>query len=144
MGGMEDAKTLVAAFLETVRSGREPEAAGRFMAPAVLAHQVVSEDRVTVERTPAQYAEHVRDMLTAWGTFEFRVDELIAEADRVYARWTQTGRHLGEVDGYAPTAEPVVEVASAVYRVEDGAIVEYWIQIDRFGIEAQLRRNGGG
>jgi hypothetical protein len=32
-------------------------------------------------------------------------------------------------------------LASAVYRVADGRIVEYWIQIDRAGTEAQLRRN---
>ena len=55
----------------------------------------------------------------------------------------QTGRHVGPVDGFAPTGLPVVEVASAVYRVEAGRIAEYWIQIDRAGIEAQLRRNAG-
>ncbi len=32
-------------------------------------------------------------------------------------------------------------LASAVYRVADGRIVEYWIQVDRAGTEAQLRRN---
>ncbi|MBJ7988184.1 ester cyclase, partial [Bacillus cereus] len=28
-----------------------------------------------------------------------------------------------------------------VYRVEDGKIAEYWIQIDRSGIQNQLERN---
>jgi len=140
---MDNAKTVVAAFLDQVRSGRDPEAAHRYMAPKVLAHQVVSEEAVTVDRTPAQYAEHVREMLAAWGPFTFTVDELIAEDGKAYARWTQVGAHLGEVDGFAPTGGPVTEVASAVYRVEAGLIVEYWIQIDRFGIEAQLRRAAG-
>jgi predicted ester cyclase len=45
------------------------------------------------------------------------------------------------VDGFAPTGLPVEELASAVYRVERGRIVEYWIQVDRTGTEAQLRRN---
>jgi predicted ester cyclase len=35
----------------------------------------------------------------------------------------------------------VVELASAVYRVASGRIVEHWIQVDRHGIEAQLRAN---
>lgn len=31
-------------------------------------------------------------------------------------------------------------MTSAVYRVEHGRIVEYWIQIDRQGITAQLQQ----
>ncbi|MFE0646684.1 ester cyclase [Streptomyces sp. NPDC058877] len=63
-----------------------------------------------------------------------------AGTDRVYARWTQQGRHVGAVDGHPPTGAPVTAVTGAVYRVEDGLIVEYWIQIDRQGGTAQLRR----
>ncbi len=59
----------------------------------------------------------------------------------VYARRTQTGRHLAELDGYPPTGLPLVEVASAVYRLENGKIAEYWIQIDRLGLERPLQHN---
>jgi predicted ester cyclase len=137
---MSQPKQIVADFLNKVRSGAHPERAADFMAGRVLAHQVVSEEEVTVHRTPGQYAAHVRDMLDAYGPFTFRIDELLAEDDRVYARWTQHGHHLAEVDGHAPTGRPLVEVASAVYRVEQGRIAEYWIQIDRFGLTEQLRR----
>lgn len=135
-----NAKDTVRQFLVQVRSGRHPERADQFMASHVLAHQVVSEDQVVVERTPQQYAEHVQEMLDAYGAFTLTVDELIAEGDRVYARWTQIGRHVGLIDGYQPTGAELTERASAVYRVEDGLIVEYWIQIDRQGITAQLER----
>jgi predicted ester cyclase len=141
---MDDPKQIVKAFLDEVRSGAHPERAARFMAAEVLAHQAVSEAEVTVHRTPDQYAQHVQDMLDAYGPFTFRIDELIAEGDRVYARWTQHGTHLVEVEGFTPTGKPVVEVASAVYRVEDGRIAEYWIQIDRLGLIEQLRRNAVG
>jgi predicted ester cyclase len=137
---MSQPKQIVADFLNEVRSGANPERAADFMTDRVLAHQVVAEEELTVERTPEQYAAHVRDMLDAYGPFRFRVDELIAEDDRVYARWTQHGHHLAEVDGYAATGKPIVEVASAVYRVEHGRIAEYWIQIDRFGLIEQLQR----
>jgi predicted ester cyclase len=141
---MSHAKDTVRQFLLQVRSGKHPDRAGRFMAGLVRAHQVVSEDPVTVERTPRQYTEHVHEMLDAYGEFDLTVDELIAEGDRVYARWTQTGRHTGAVDGYAPTGLPVTAMTSAVYRVEDGLIAEYWIQIDRRGITAQLERAARG
>jgi predicted ester cyclase len=113
------------------------------MAGRVHAHQVVSEAPVVVERTPQQYAEHVREMLDAYGAFTLTIDELIAEGDRVYARWTQIGQHVGPVDHYPPSGAQLTEIAGAVYRVEDGLIVEYWIQIDRQGITAQLEQAAG-
>jgi predicted ester cyclase len=137
---MNNAKDTVHQFLLQVRSGLHPDRASHFMADRVRAHQVVSEAPVVVERTPQQYTEHVEEMLDAYGAFTLTVDELIAEGDRVYARWTQSGRHVGPVDHHPPTGAQVTAITSAVYRVEDGVIAEYWIQIDRQGIAAQLQQ----
>ncbi|MEW9698775.1 ester cyclase [Paenibacillus sp. SI8] len=133
---------IVRHFFEKVRSGLEPDTAKNYMADQVLAHQVTSEQETTVHRTPANYADHVREMLEAYGSFKLDIQEWIAQNDRVYVRWKQTGTHQGEIDGFAPTGKTIVEIASAVYRVDQGKIVEYWIQIDRAGIRAQLERNG--
>ncbi|GAB3177960.1 hypothetical protein GCM10027259_23700 [Micromonospora palomenae] len=129
---------MVSEFLRVVRSGADPSRAGHLMAPVVTAHQVQAEDPAVVNRTPQQYAEHVQEMIDAYGTFDLRVDELFGSGDKVYARWTQHGHHIGQVNGIAPTGRPVVQVTSAVYRVVDGLICEYWIQIDRWGLHAQL------
>ncbi|MCO7274795.1 ester cyclase [Cellulosimicrobium cellulans] len=129
---------LVREFFAVVRSGDDPARAGEYFAPLVAAHQVTSEAPTTVHRTPAQYAEHVEEMRAAYGRFTLTVDELLADGDRVYVRWTQRGRHVGEVDGRAPTGAEVVQVASCVYRVADDRVVEYWMQIDRAGLAAQL------
>ncbi|EEL93356.1 hypothetical protein bcere0030_24970 [Bacillus cereus AH1273] len=59
----------------------------------------------------------------------------------MYVRWKQVGTHLREIDGYQPTGLPIVQMASAVYRIEDGKISEYWIQIDRSGIQNQFDFN---
>jgi predicted ester cyclase len=134
-------KELIRSFLETVRSGKDPGRAAEFMAPTILAHQIVSEQEITVRRTPENYVEHVQSMLATFGRFDLKILELLEDADKVYARWRQTGVHLGEVDGYAPTGKPVVEVASAVYRLVEGQIAEYWIQIDRSGLQIQLERD---
>ncbi|KAB8141453.1 ester cyclase [Chloroflexia bacterium SDU3-3] len=136
-------KELVLGFFANIRSGRQLDQVQHYMAEHVLAHQMTAEQPMTVQRTPAMYAAHVREMLAAYGPFTLEITECIAEGDRVYVRWQQTGAHLGEVDGYAPTGLPVIEIASAVYRVENGRIAEYWIQIDRAGLELQLQRNAG-
>jgi predicted ester cyclase len=136
-------KELVRAFIDVVRSGKAPERAGEFLADSVIAHQMNAENMETVVRTPSNYADHIREFLRLYGPFQFETTELLADRDRVYVRWRQVGRHLGEIDGFAPTGKPLVEIASAVYRVSDGKIQEYWIQIDRQGFLIQLQQGAG-
>lgn len=133
-------KQLVKRFLEDVRSGKNPDHAVLYMADTLLAHQMNAEEETTVKRTPQNYAEHVKEFLTLYGNFKFELTELIAEDDKVYVRWKQTGKHLGTIDGYPATGKQLIEIASSVYRIEKGKIAEYWIQIDRSGLEKQLNR----
>jgi predicted ester cyclase len=141
MPAMKPSVAIVQDFLLVVRSGKDPDRATEYLAPQVRAHQVNAENPVTVTRTPQNYADHVRAFLKLYGPFDFQITELIGQEDKVYARWKQTGRHLAALDGYPPTGLPLVEVASAVYRLENGKIAEYWIQIDRLGFERQLQHN---
>lgn len=133
-----DPVAVVREFLQVIRSGADPRQAERLMAPVVLAHQVQAEEPATITRTPQEYAEHVEEMLAAYGQFRLQIDELFGSGDKVYARWTQYGMHVGNIDGSAPTGRPIVQVTSSVYRVADGRIVEYWLQMDRWGLRAQL------
>lgn len=132
---------IVKKFFEEVRSGKNPDYATELMAEQVLAHQVTSEEELTVIRTPNDYAEHVKEMVEAYGNFSLEIQEFMVQDNKVFVRWKQVGTHVGTVDGYQPTSLPVIEIASAVYRIEDEKIAEYWIQIDRAGIENQLKRN---
>lgn len=132
---------IVKKFFEEVRSGNNPDYATELMADQVLAHQVISEEELTVLRTPQDYADHVKEMVEAYGDFSLEIQEFMVQENKVYVRWKQVGTHVGVVDGYQPTSLPVIEIASAVYRIEDEKIAEYWIQIDRAGIEKQLNCN---
>ena len=134
-------KQVVEGFLNDVRSGKHPGRASDYLADTVLAHQVTSENPQTVKRTPGNYAAHVQDFLRLFGNFEFIVTELLADGNKVYARWEQRGVHQAEVDGYKATGLPLLEFTSAVYRIENGKIVEYWLQTDRAGFDEQLKRN---
>ncbi len=135
------AKKVVQLFLDNVRSGLHPEQAALYMADTVLAHQINAENPVTIKRTPADYTAHVNSFLQLFGKFEFTVTEIIADGDKVYARWIQKGAHIAEIEGYDATGLPLIEYTSAVYRVDNGKIVEYWLQTDRYGMQAQLQKN---
>ncbi len=102
------------------------------MAPVVIAHQLTSEAEDSIARTPENYVNHVREVLDMWGPFTITIDEVLADGARVYARWTQEGR-----DRKIDPSRHIRQITSAVFRVCDGLIVEYWIQIDRMGVEVQ-------
>ena len=135
--GATTAGRTVARFLAEVRVTGDEAAAARLMAPVVRCHQVVAPEGATVLRTPQAYAQHVRDMLAAFGRVRYVVTELLVDGDRVYVRWSQHGHELLGPDGSPGTGRPITEVGSAVYRVADDRIVEYWIQLDRLGLLEQ-------
>ena len=62
--------------------------------------------------------------------------ELIAEGDRVAARWVGRGTHAVSMFGEPPTNGPVTLYGITVYRFEAGRIAEDWEAMD----EAELRR----
>ncbi|SEO21664.1 Rid family detoxifying hydrolase [Mucilaginibacter sp. OK283] len=142
MSTTQQSEKTVRAFLEIVRSGKSPERASEFMADSVKAHQLNAEHPETVVRTPENYRQHVNEFLQSYGGYQFEITELIAGNDKVYARWKQTGNQIGDVDEFKATGLPVTEIGSAVYRVYNGKIVEYWIQVDRKGTEIQQQNNG--
>ncbi|MBC6309691.1 ester cyclase [Listeria sp. FSL L7-1582] len=122
-------KEIVSEFFKIVRSGKEIERASEFMAETVIAHQVQAEKEYSVTRSPQDYSDHVQEMLDEYGDFSLEVQELLADGAKVYARWRQIGENQ--------KGKQIIEIASVVYLVENRKIVEYWIQIDRKGLELQ-------
>lgn len=135
------AKSIVSHFINEVRSGEKPENAGLYMAATVKAHQVISGKESTLVRTPVEYTQHIEEFLACYGHYDFEIQEILADEDKVYVRWKQQGHHLQPLLGYAATQRPLETLGSAVYRVEDNLIVEYWIQQENQGLLEQLQRN---
>ncbi|ALS00845.1 lipase [Enterococcus silesiacus] len=126
---MDKSKRLIEAFFQDVRSGRNLQAAYDFMHQRVIAHQVQSENEYTVIRSPQDYIEHVQEMLECYGEFELDIQEILAEKNKVFVRWKQTGQ--------TSEGKIIIQLASAIYLIKEGKISEYWIQIDRKGLEIQ-------
>ena len=136
--GMPEAAKTVTEFLANVRVTGDVAAAERLLAAAVPAHQHIAERDETVVRTPTEYAAHAQDMLLRHGPVTFEVQELLVEADHVFVRWAQHGRTGLAARGSVDPRRYHREAGSAVYRVAEGRIQEYWIQLDRYGHEAQV------
>ena len=67
-------------------------------------------------------------------TIEFQ----IAEGDMVATRYTRRGTHKGEWSGISPKNKEVIFTFLDVCRINDGKIVEAWIELDYLGLMQQL------
>jgi steroid delta-isomerase-like uncharacterized protein len=87
----------------------------------------------------AEFKDYMRTVRRAFPDFHNRVEELIAEGDRVVARLTYTGTHQGELLGIGATGRRVSYAGVAIFRIAEGCIVEGWVLGDIHGLVRQLR-----
>ena len=67
-----------------------------------------------------------------------RIEDEIAEGDKVVVRWRMRGTHTGELMGIAPSGKPVTWTGITIYRLADGKIVEEKGEEDSLGLMQQL------
>jgi len=66
------------------------------------------------------------------------IEDLIAEGDKVMARWRARATHQGEYMGIPPTGKEVEFTGISVYRIEAGKIAESWNVEDELGLMRQI------
>ena len=73
---------------------------------------------------------------------KYRIDDLIAEGDRVVCRVTMTGTHTGPLEfkntPLPATGREVVTEQLHVFRLANGKAVEHWLGRDDIGVFRQL------
>jgi steroid delta-isomerase-like uncharacterized protein len=84
------------------------------------------------------FKEYMRTVRRAFPDFHNRIEELIAENDRVAAWLTYTGTHQGAVLGIAPTGRRVSYAGMALFQVVDDRLAEGWVLGDIHGLVQQL------
>ncbi len=105
--------------------------------------ELVSDDYDEHDPLPGQGVgrEGVLDrfsMLSSALAPRFTVDDVIAEADRVVVRWTNSGTHVGEFAGIPPTGRTFTIAGIDIYRVADRKLAEHWHVIDQLSMLGQL------
>lgn len=82
--------------------------------------------------------ERTRRMLAAFPDVRYELHDLIAEGDKVVARYTMRGTDQGGLFGAAPTGKPVAMAVTTIYRIREDQIVELWENYDALGLFQQL------
>lgn len=75
---------------------------------------------------------------SAFPDIHFTAEDLVAEGDRVVARWTVHGTHQGELMGIPPTGRQVTVTAIEIFRLANGKIAEQWVAVDNLGLLQQI------
>jgi serine phosphatase RsbU (regulator of sigma subunit) len=103
-------------------------------------------DGPTLERGPEDVKRFVGEFRSAFPDLRIRIDDQIAEGDKVVVRATIRGTHHREFRGMAPTGKEIEEKGFSVFRFsEEGKVVESWdsyysqLSLMRHGIEQELR-----
>jgi predicted ester cyclase len=96
------------------------------------AQELFVADNVEVARQEAaDFREGFPDVVST-------IEDLIAEGDKVVARWRARATHQGEYMGIPPTGKEVEFTGISVYRIEAGKIAESWNEEDELGLMRQI------
>jgi steroid delta-isomerase-like uncharacterized protein len=75
---------------------------------------------------------------TAFPDIRYTVEDLIAEGDRVAIRWRWSGTHRAPFRGIPVSQKQVSDSGIAIYRFQDGRIVQTWLETNRLGFLQQI------
>jgi steroid delta-isomerase-like uncharacterized protein len=89
-------------------------------------------------RGPPGYLAIIGMMRAGFPDIQWTLEELIAEGDKVAARFTMRGTHNGTFFGVPPSGKKIEVKAMNFYRITDGKIVEEHGQPDLLGLLQQI------
>ncbi|WP_313691128.1 ester cyclase [Halorarum halobium] len=118
---------------EELATERDLDLVEELYAEDAVEHDPVGDHRGrdAIRRSFEQFLEGFPDVTAT-------VEDVVTEGDRVAMRVTIRGTHEGLFMGVEPTNRSF-EIQNTVFtRIEDGKIVERWVQPDMFGMLNQL------
>jgi predicted ester cyclase len=89
-------------------------------------------------RGPTAFKELVKGFIDAVSDFQEKVEDQVAEGDKVVTRVSGRGRHTGELMGAAPSGNEIRWTAIIISRFVDGKIAEEWSEFDALSFSQQL------
>jgi len=87
---------------------------------------------------PAEFKPFVRNLRGALPDIHFKVEDMLAEGDKVMTRLIVTGTHRGPHLGVPPSGSVVTFRGIVLVRISGGKIVEGWHSWDQLGLLRQI------
>jgi steroid delta-isomerase-like uncharacterized protein len=127
-------KRVMLRFTEFINTASE-KLAEELISPNAVFHVP---GRAQPVRGPAGYLEIIAMMRGGFPDIQWRLEETVAEGDRIAARFTMSGTHHGAFFGVQPTGKAIKVQAMNFYRLSDGKFVEERGQPDLLSLLQQI------
>jgi len=132
---VEKNKQLIYRLMEEVDKGNV-DVVDEFYAPAYIDHN----PSAIREMLPGlEGIKHVFKLLyAAFPDTAHKIEDIIAEGDKVAVRISATATHTGEIFGVQPTGKKVELSSIVIFRIVDGRIIERWVAQQGPGVLQQI------
>ena len=127
-------KVVMRRFLEFINTASE-KLAQELISPDAIFHVPGRPEPI---RGPAGYLAVIGMMRGGFPDIQWTLEEMIAEDDKVAARFTMRGTHRGTFFGVPPTGKTITVQAMNFYRLSGGQFVEERGQPDMLGLLQQI------
>ena len=131
---IEENKAIVRRFFEDLLSTDNLALADELLSPGFRFYFAGSPDPMDLEH----YKEFLVARRAAFPDRRFIVEDMIAEGDKVSARFTMRGTHKGEFRGITPSGREITMTGIDMIRLAEGKMVEDRVEVDQLGMMQQL------
>jgi steroid delta-isomerase-like uncharacterized protein len=129
----DDNKALVRRFFELGPSRGDLMAADKLLADDFILH-------VPLPCSPGVQGmnEVISACRAAFEHLDVTVEDMVADGDKVAARFTARGIHMGAFMGLPATGRSITMTGIEIFRIENGKIAELWGEANLLGLMQQL------
>jgi steroid delta-isomerase-like uncharacterized protein len=131
---LEENKAIVRRYFEEAVNGKNWDLVDELLAPDFNGFQETPGNKVSRDDVKQMLAD-IRN--TSPDQVQI-VDDLIAEGDKVVARWHIQGSLTGEYMGVQGQGQKFNISGMEIFRFKDGKIVEHWFSADVYGMMQQV------
>jgi predicted ester cyclase len=127
-------KSIVRRFLDEVYNKGNLSVADELVAPGYISHNELSIEVLG----PEGIKKAALMQRAAFPDLVSTIDDLIAEEDKVVVRGHDEGTHAGTFMGFTPTGRRFTITWIDIFRIENGKLVEAWLEINVESFKKQL------
>jgi steroid delta-isomerase-like uncharacterized protein len=131
----EQKKALSRRVAEEMFAGGNLDLAEELVTPDFIGHDVAAPEPI---RGPQGLKDQAKGYRDAFPDIQLKIEDQIAEGDKVVTRWTATGTHKGDLFGLGPTGKQTTIGGITIDRFKGDKIAESWDNWDALGLMQQL------
>ena len=130
----DEMKSLIMLFFEEVWNRGNLKALEVFLEPDFVYHNPSFPNRCNGIRG---YRQIVTTLRQAFPDQKWKLEDVLADGDKVVTRWTMQGTHCHFYLGIPPTGKRVTFSGISINRFVGGQIAEQWVYSDALGFLLQ-------